>query len=225
MKRRYLFFALIAVAAAACQSSGKKPEARVASLSLQVSPERKFNNEPLLITLSTATPDAAIYYTLDGSVPAAGNGTLYTGPFYLKAEDAADTDYRGYVQLRAAGTKDGFTNSSIVSQVFQIFPREQILGADGKPANGGPQTGTATGYYAPVNVTLSLADGYITDIKFVNVDNGQTDTFWSLATKFAREFFTVMNSPDFVPAVSGASYSGNGVRNAAKDAIGKILGK
>lgn len=33
------------------------------------------------ITLACATPDAAIYYTTDGTYPDATNGTLYTAPF------------------------------------------------------------------------------------------------------------------------------------------------
>jgi hypothetical protein len=37
--------------------------------------------DPEMITLATATPDAAIHYTLDGSYPAPIASTLYTTPF------------------------------------------------------------------------------------------------------------------------------------------------
>jgi uncharacterized protein with FMN-binding domain len=195
---------------------------RVADLSLQMSPDRKFNNGPISITLSTTTPDAAIYYTLDGSAPSATNGTRYIGSFNLTFDDTNNANFRGYVELRAIGIKENHTNSAIAEQIFQLFPSEPIQ-ANGEPVNGGPETGTATGYYAPVNVTLTLKDGYITDVTFVNVDNGQTDSFWALGTNYAKDFFVAMNSWDFVPAVSGASFSGRGIRDAAKDAIDKIL--
>jgi uncharacterized protein with FMN-binding domain len=195
---------------------------RVATLSLQMSPDRKFNNGPISITLSTTTPDAAIYYTLDGSVPSNTNGTLYDGSFNLTFDDTNDANFRGYVDLRAIGIKENHINSAIARQIFQLFPSEPIK-ANEVPVNGGPKTGTGTGYYAPLDVTLTLADGYITDVTFVNVGNGQSQDFWAAATKYAKEFFTVMNSWDFVPAVSGASFSGRGVRDAAKDAIDQIL--
>ncbi|MDR2210531.1 MAG: chitobiase/beta-hexosaminidase C-terminal domain-containing protein [Spirochaetaceae bacterium] len=217
-------FALL-VLLVSCLSNDKKADAgnpRVATPSLQMSPDRTFNNGPILITLATATPDASIYYTLDGSAPSAANGTLYTGPFNLEFDDTNDASFRGCVNLRAIGIKENHINSAIAKQIFQLFPSEPIK-ANGVPVNGGPKTGTGTGYYAPVTVTLALTDGYISDVTFVNVDNGQTPEFWAAATKYAREFFTVMNSWDFIPVVSGASYSGGGVKEAAKDAIDKIL--
>lgn len=221
----FCVFALL-VLLAGCLSNAKRSDignSRVATPSLQMNPDRKFNNGPISITLATATPDAAIYYTVNGSAPSATNGTLYTGPFNLTFDDTNDASFRGYVYLRAIGIKKDHTNSSVASQIFQLFPSEPIMGSNGKPANGGPQTGTGIGYYAPVNVTLSLTNGYITDVTFVNVDDGQTDTFWAIAAQYAREFFTVMNSWDFVPVVSGATYSGGGIKEAARDAIDKIL--
>jgi uncharacterized protein with FMN-binding domain len=140
----------------------------------------------------------------------------------LTFDDTNNADSRGYVVLRVVGIKENYTNSSIVKQEFQLFPAEPIK-ANGAAVNRGPTTGTGTGYYAPVEVTLTLTDGYITDVSFVNVNNGQTQAFWEAATSYAKDFFATMNSWDFVPAVSGASFSGRGVREAAKDAIDKIL--
>jgi hypothetical protein len=183
-----------------------------------MSPNREFNNGPILITLSTTTPDAAIYYTLDGSTPGATNGARYTEPFYLTADNTNDANYRGYVVLRAVGIKESHPNSAIARQEFQIFPREAI----GNSSTNIETTGTGYGHgNGLINVTLTLTNGYITDVTFDNV--GQTQEFWAVATKYAREFFTVMNSWDFVPTVSGASYSGGGIRDAAKEAIDVIL--
>jgi uncharacterized protein with FMN-binding domain len=141
----------------------------------------------------------------------------------LTFDDTNDASFRGYVDLRAIGIKENHTNSAVARQIFQLFPLEQIKGSNGEPVSGGPETGTGNGYYAPVDVTLSLTDGYITDVKFVNVNNGQSDSYWAAATKYAKDYFTVMNSWDFIPAVSGASFSGRGIKEAAKDAIDKIL--
>lgn len=211
-----------------CASSAKKPVAenpRVTTPIIAQNPDRYFNNDPITITLVTETPDAAIYYTLDGSIPATENGTLYAGPFNLTFDNTKNTDFRGYVLVQAIAIKADHPNSAMASRIFQVFPSEQIKGLDGKPVTGGPVTGTGTGYYAPVEVILSLNNGYITDVRFINVDDKQTETFFNKARTYAAEFFKVMNSPDFVPAVSGASYSGNGVREAAKDAINKIVSK
>ena len=211
-----------------CASGAKKPAAenpRVATPVIAQNPDRYFNNGPIAITLTTETPDAAIYYTLDGSIPAAENGTLYAGPFNLTFDKTKSTDFKGYVLVQAIAIKADHPNSAMASQIFQVFPAEQIKGANGKPVTGGPVTGTGIGYYAPVEVTLSLNNGFITDVKFINVDDKQTEALFNKARTYAAEFFKVMNSPDFVPAVSGASYSGNGIKEAAKDAINKIVSK
>lgn len=211
-----------------CASSAKKPVAenpRVATPVIAQNPDRYFNNGPIAITLATETPSATIYYTLDGSIPTVENGILYAEPFNLTFDTTKNTDFRGYVLVQAIAIKADHPNSAMASQIFQVFPAEQIKSANGTPVTGGPVTGTGIGYYAPVEVTLSLNNGYITDVRFMNVDDKQTETFFNKARTYATEFFKVMNSPDFVPVVSGASYSGKGVREAAKDAINKIVSK
>jgi len=42
-------------------------------------------DDTLTVTLSCDTENASIYYTLDGSVPSAENGTLYTGPITISS--------------------------------------------------------------------------------------------------------------------------------------------
>ena len=218
---------VLPVLLAGCLSNNKSPDIvnpPVATPSLQMSPNRAYNTGPISITLDTATANASIYYTLDGSAPSATNGALYTGPFNLAFDNTNDARFRGYVVLRAIGIKKNYPDSSIARQIFQIFPSEQIKGLNGNPVSGGPKTGTGSGYDSgAITVTLSLNNGYITDVSFVG--SGESDGYWWGATRYASEFFTVMNSWDFVPAVSGASYSGGGIRDAAKEAIDKILDK
>jgi len=220
----FCVFALL-VLLVSCLSNDKSPDIRnpkVETPSLQMNPDRKFNTGPILVTLATTTADAKIYYTLDGSAPGATNGTLYTGPFNLTADDTDDASYRGYIVLRAIGTKENYPDSELVRHEFQIFTPEGIKNSSGKLVTGGPETGEGVGYNrGRVAVTLELDNGKISNIAFTGP--GQTAAYWAAAVRYAEEFFKEMNTYDFVPVVSGASLSGNGIRTAAKDAIDKIL--
>lgn len=60
------------------------------------------------VTLTTATSGASIYYTLDGTYPRAGNGTLYSAPF---APGAGKT-------LRAVAYKSGVQASNLAQVTF-----------------------------------------------------------------------------------------------------------
>ncbi|WP_077361982.1 DUF6359 domain-containing protein [Fictibacillus arsenicus] len=61
------------------------------------------------VTLSSATPDAAIYYTVDGSNPTA-DSTLYTAPITINED----------VTLKAIAVKEGLKNSSIAEFKYQV---------------------------------------------------------------------------------------------------------
>lgn len=63
-----------------------------------------------LITLTCATPGAAIWYTIDGSTPTTSS-TLYTAPFTLPI---------GTATAKAIGTKAGMTDSDIATAVFTV---------------------------------------------------------------------------------------------------------
>jgi hypothetical protein len=58
---------------------------------------------PVTVTISNATPDAAAYFTLDGTVPDT-NSTLYTGPL----------SFTNYTVIRARAFKTGLTPSDTV---------------------------------------------------------------------------------------------------------------
>lgn len=95
-----------------------------------------FHNEPFSVTLATDTPDATIYYTLDGELPGqvqtppsgppgrvvpgqpkppAVSGTLYTAPIRIDKTTC----------LRAAAIRDGWKPSAIRTQTY-IFVSDVI---------------------------------------------------------------------------------------------------
>src|SRR5262249_16828717 len=77
--------------------------------------DRGFYNTPLTVTLTTATPEAAIRYSLDGSTPGPVTGLLYTGPLAI---DKTTT-------LRAASFKPGYQSSDIDTQTY-IFVEDVL---------------------------------------------------------------------------------------------------
>ena len=75
------------------------------------------------VTITTATPDASIRYTTDGSAPTSTTGTEYTGPVPVSATTT----------LRAIAYKDGMTASAVVPKEFTIVPQVAlpVFWADG----------------------------------------------------------------------------------------------
>jgi hypothetical protein len=62
------------------------------------------------VTITDATPGAAIYYTTDGSKPSATNGTQYAGAFTISQSEI----------VKAIAVKTGYTSSSIVTANYTI---------------------------------------------------------------------------------------------------------
>ena len=211
-----VFGLLLVVFLSSCPLDDPIDTGHVATPTIHMNPNKTFNNGPISITIDTATPDADIYYTTDGSIPSPTNGTLYIEEFDLTSQN--DTPYRGYVSLRAIGIKENYTDSVITRQVFQIFSQ----GAYGDYS--GPSIGEGAGYGgAPgsVKVELAFSGGSITSVSFTNVNSSQSSAEWNMATEHAGEFIKTMNHWDFIP-VSGATFSSQGIREAAREAIENI---
>jgi len=89
---------------------------------------RGFLATPFSLSITSATPDATIYYTTDGSSPSPGNGALYTGPLPIGETTV----------IRAAAFKDGYQPSNPDTQTY-IFPEDVIRqSTDGAPPPGWP---------------------------------------------------------------------------------------
>ena len=103
---------------------------------------------PLTVTLACGTTPSTIYYTTNGTVPSATNGTRYTGPFTLTIS--------GSVQACAIST--GMLNSAVASAQFTVLPQAPaptISASDGTPFTGANSiTLTSTTLGAAIHYTL-----------------------------------------------------------------------
>ncbi len=78
------------------------------------------------VILTTSTVNASIYYTLDGSTPGASD-TLYTGAVRISSSST----------LKAVAIKNGYINSSVLSETYII---KSSGGGSGSPGNGNENT-------------------------------------------------------------------------------------
>jgi hypothetical protein len=99
------------------------------------------------VAISNPTPsDATVYYTVDGSIPSATNGTVYTGPILITQTTT----------LRAIAVKAGWVDSEIAAATYTFGTQAPVFN---------PTAGT---YQTPQDVTLSTSTPgagirYITD--------------------------------------------------------------
>ncbi len=89
------------------------------------SPDGGTHQDSVDVQISTATAQATIHYTLDGSTPSASS-TAYGGPFTLTRTRT----------VKAVGIRDGYKNSAVVSKRFIV----ETAGAGGGGGAGGAQS-------------------------------------------------------------------------------------
>jgi hypothetical protein len=156
------------------------------------------------VTLSTTTPDAAIYYTTDGNDPD-DSSTPYEGPILI-TED---------VTIKAVAMKAGLTNSEVLEAAYTVQP----LGTVAKPTatpeagevaygdtvtlsttppdaaiyyttDGNDPTSNSTPYSGPISITEAVT------IKAIAVKAGYTDSeVLDAAYTVQPEVVTLMVSP------------------------------
>ncbi len=96
---------------------------------LVFSQKHGFYQSPISLAITTATPGASIRYTLDGSMPTATKGTVYSGPISVSKTSI----------VRAIGYKSGSEPTSLLTQSYLFLDdiiRQSATGT--RPATGWP---------------------------------------------------------------------------------------
>lgn len=163
---------------------GGSSEATVAAP--QASPQAGAVVSGTEITLTCATSDASIYYTLDGSDPRT-SGTQYTAPFEITGNVGAT------VTLKAVAIKDD-VSSAVQTLTYTIMAESEAPIANGdKVVIYNPGSGLA--------MSANSVSTYYRAAKAINVENGQIsgsvvdDLIWDVAVD-ADGNYTFSNGDD-----------------------------
>jgi hypothetical protein len=81
-----------------------------------LSPASGIFDEPVLVTLTSADPNAQIWYTYDGSEPSENNGNLYSAPFYVNST----------MYVRARAFSPGKMGSGIIAGTWSVVHDDLI---------------------------------------------------------------------------------------------------
>jgi hypothetical protein len=111
--------------------------------------DRGFYSGPFTLSITSATANATIQYTTNGSVPSLSNGTTYTAALTIS----------GTTVIRAAAFKAGFQPSDVDTQTY-LFLNDVILqSSNGAPPPGWPSSwgGNVVDYGMDPNVVNAPA--------------------------------------------------------------------
>lgn len=156
-----------------------------------------FYNKIQIVTLATQTPGATIRYTLDGSIPSATLGTVYTGPIEIRSS----------LQIRAIAVKAGMSNSPETVSLYEVM--DNTAPVITPPLNimveaSGP-TGTAVYFSAeaiddfdgPVAVSFSRPSGSVFEIGSTTITLTAEDQAGNVATTSFLIIVTDSTAPAF----------------------------
>jgi hypothetical protein len=109
--------------------------------------QRGFYEQPFSLTMSCVVPDAAMYYTTDGSVPSITNGTLYSHPLIV-----SETTILRAITIGSVADSLTSQNSKITTCTFLFI--EDILKQSNTPV-GYP---SSWGNYSDASMGTSIGD-------------------------------------------------------------------
>ncbi|MGJ8643184.1 MAG: lamin tail domain-containing protein [Luteolibacter sp.] len=156
--------------------------------------DRGLYDSPIQVGISSATVDAEIRYTLDGTKPTVATGLVYTSPISLSETTV----------LRAAAYKVGFEPTNVDTHTY-IFPADvisdPIMDTDvTQDPTYGPQMNDALSSVPSISLTFQGDPNYEereVSVEMINFEDGdkQVDAglsrFGSYNTDFAKRSFRV----------------------------------
>ena len=118
-------------------------------------PDRGFYDAPVLVEIASATPDATIRYTTDGSTPTSTNGSVYINPIPISKTttlravafkaglDPTNVDTQTYLFVsdiitQTSSAPPGWPGRSVNGQVYQYGMNSGVVN-NSNPAIGGVQ--------------------------------------------------------------------------------------
>lgn len=148
------------------------------------------------------------------------SGATYSSNGILGAARAALAQARAKSDS-GSGTTPVPTKAPVQTPTPTPIQTQQIPSDGGSPDNNqslrdGVYTASAEGFSGQVTITLTVKDGVITDISNTNSD---TKSFFKRAWSLIQPEILQSQTADGIDGVSGATYSSNGILNAAKAAI------
>lgn len=162
------------------EGSGTPGEVTVANPVL--SEQSQTITAPIDVTITTATPDAKIYYTVDGTTPSTTNGTLYSTPVHVdksltlkaiavlgdKTSDVVEATYTLSTIKNDGSFEKPYTPAEFmkIAPTTNVWVKGTILGNadtsnDGFNANGNEKSNVCIGTSGkdncmPVNIVTAL---------------------------------------------------------------------
>lgn len=143
-----------------------------------------FTQRPFQVSLSCATEGASIYYTTDGSIPAANNGTLYTpsSPIVL----TNTTTVKAIAVLNDVASNVAvatYTYEPVVENhpaLFQVVTKVSELTADHTYLIGSANKGYVLGYQKTSNrqaVAATITDGQLSVEKLASSTSDKSNPY------------------------------------------------
>ncbi len=119
--------------------------------------KRGFYESAFTLQIKSSTPDALIYYTLDGSEPSASSGILYQSPFEVASTTC----------VRARAYKSGFLPTNIDTQTF-LFPTDVVRQSSNGQAPKGWPSGSVNGQTLTYGMDPDIVGGFNTQAEVVD---------------------------------------------------------
>lgn len=105
-------------------------------------------------------------------------------------------------------------NASVLAQMSA----ESEAAEDDSPYTDGTYEGSGTGFGGDIDVSVTIAEGKITEINVLSAD-GEDPAYYDQAVAVIDEMLKTQSSE--VDTVSGATFSSTGLIEATADALGK----